>query len=762
MAIWVKRREGLRRRGGGSSLRRSIASLALGCVVTAGLAAVVVGEMSLQRLAGESVRRESAAFAQAVGVLVQAESDRAWQLAVATAAMPGIAEAFGRRDREALLGLTAPLLAGLRRQGIAVEQFQFHLPPATSFLRVNRPERFGDDLSGFRATVVAANRERRPVRGLEGGVTGLGFRGVEPVVLAGQHLGTVEFGLSLGAPFLATLRERFGVEAALLAPGEGGLQRLEATRPDLPPPEPATAEGRIAAWGGTPHLHLALPLNDFSGRPIAVLQLARDAAELVAVQRDARLRMAGLQAALLLLAALAALLLARRMARPIGLLAARTEGIAAGAFEAAVPGTGRRDEIGALARALDGFRSDLAAKAAQEQALARERALREKRQADMLGAIRDFGGSVGGVLRQLREASTEMQAQSGRMRQVAGAVEAAAGSSHAASDSAAQDLHGVAAATGQLAATAQEVRRRAEQAQASTRDAVARARAVNQAVGSLATSTGEIGDVVRLIGGIAAQTNLLALNATIEAARAGEAGKGFAVVAGEVKTLAQQTAGGTRDIAAQIGAVQQATGAAVEGLREMLGMVQGIDEAAVAISGAVQQQAVATAEITEAVHRLAGHMREVADRAGALSGEAQEAGGASQAVQRAADRLAQDAGAIDGEVAEFVASLQKAGDARHFERFACDLPVELRAGGRVLAGTAFDLAEGGVGLRLATTAGLALGTAVELRLASQSRWLAGRLAYVQADRLGVALRADAATAAAMAAIITGLSGRRGG
>jgi methyl-accepting chemotaxis protein PixJ len=78
-------------------------------------------------------------------------------------------------------------------------------------------------------------------------------------------------------------------------------------------------------------------------------------------------------------------------------------------------------------------------------------------------------------------------------------------------------------------------------------------------VKSLGEASQKISRVVSLINGFASQTNLLALNASIEAARAGEEGQGFAVVAEEVRSLAQQSAAATAEIAQLVVEIQTQT-----------------------------------------------------------------------------------------------------------------------------------------------------------------------------------------------------------
>ena len=121
--------------------------------------------------------------------------------------------------------------------------------------------------------------------------------------------------------------------------------------------------------------------------------------------------------------------------------------------------------------------------------------------------------------------------------------------------------------------------------------AVAQASTMGDEVDALTQASSAIGEVIRIISGIAEQTNLLALNATIEAARAGEAGKGFAVVASEVKDLARETAAATQRVADQIAAIQSTSKTVTAGIAATSHIIGRLDVVQARIGGVLEEQA---------------------------------------------------------------------------------------------------------------------------------------------------------------------------
>ncbi len=355
-----------------------------------------------------------------------------------------------------------------------------------------------------------------------------------------------------------------------------------------------------------------------------------------------------------------AFLIARGIVRPLAGMTAAMARLASGDRSAEIPALGNTDEIGDMARTVEVFKQNAIEAARVAAGLAAEQEVKQRRAETMSALVKDFESTAGTLVQSLASGATELEATAASMTGTVSQTHVRATSVASAAEEMSANIQTVAASAEELGASIGEITRQVSQSAEITGRAAQDAERTDGIVRELAAGAGKIGDVISLIGSIAAQTNLLALNATIEAARAGDAGKGFAVVASEVKSLANQTAKATGEIAQQVTGIQSATRGAVEAIQGIAATIAEVSRIASGIASAVEQQGAATREIARAVQQAANGARDVTSNIASVSQSASEAGDSASQVLGVSGKFSKQAEELSKEVGHFIDGVQAA------------------------------------------------------------------------------------------------------
>lgn len=460
---------------------------------------------------------------------------------------------FAKRDRKGLIKYLSPMYEGLKTN---FSQAHFHLPDSVSFLRLHKPDKFGDSLKSFRFTVNTANEQKKMVKGIEEGVSGFGFRVVMPITYDGVHLGTFEYGREFENDFLKSLKDSYGGEFSLYKFDENknpvyisSTTNKEEVYDDTKSLEKLTQGTSVhTRTKDKKYNNYMVPFASYDGKIIGFIKCTMDRSHIINKNNIVIRNTLFFILITLSIIIFSSFLFLTKSFKPLYLLMQDANEISKGDFTRNISYS-KDDEIGLIGKSFENISSNLR---------------------NMLSSIGDMSYNVANTSQMLSASSEQITASNEEVNKNVIDVSIIASNQLEAVESAKEYMNFMADKISQLNNSVKSINKSMNSVIKSTNDGTKASSMIEDKISNLkltsvktteninklGKNSKEIEDIVTTIQSIASETNLLALNASIEAARAGESGKGFSVVANEVGKLAEESRNSTSQIDTLIKEIQ--------------------------------------------------------------------------------------------------------------------------------------------------------------------------------------------------------------